>query len=307
MAPEIDLAFAKKQSDVFGDAGREWIARLPSLLDAWAERWDLRIDAPYALSYNYVAPATRSDGTRVVLKAGVPRDDIAHEFAALRHWDGDGAVHVYESDIDAGVALLELIEPGEPILSLDDDAATQIAAGLVRRLAAHPVPTEHAFPTVADWGRAFPELRARHDGTSGSLPADIFARGEALYADLAASQAAPILLHGDLHHWNILSAEREPWLVIDPHGVIGEPAFEVGAWMRNPVRHARIHRSEAEVRAMLDRRLHIFAETLDLDRQRLRDWSIAIACLSAAWSDESDHTDHALESLSVAEHLTHMN
>lgn len=306
VTPNIDAAFAQRQIDVFGEAGREWIARLPALIDAWSERWDLRVEAPYALSYNYVAPATRADGTRVVLKAGVPRDDIAHEFAALRHWDGDGAVRVYESDLDAGVALLEHVEPGDPIISLDDGAATQIAAHLMRRLAAHPSPASHAFPTIEYWGRAFEELRARHDGTSGPLPADIFARGEALYAELAATQAAPVLLHGDLHHWNILSATRESWLVIDPHGVVGEPAFEAGAWMRNPVRHPRIHASATEVRALLDRRLRTFAETLGIDRRRLRDWSIAIACLSAAWSDESNHTDHAMEAISIAEHLTHI-
>lgn len=303
MRRSIDPAFARRQSEVFGDAGRDWIARLPSLLDAWCERWSITLDAPYALSYNYVAPATRGDGTRVVLKAGVPHDDIAHEFAALRHWDGDGAVRVLESDTDAGVALLEHVEPGEPILSLDDDAATQIAAGLMRRVAAHPLPTGHAFPTVADWGRAFALLRARHDGR-GLDPVALYDRGEVLYRELALAPGPRALLHGDLHHYNILRATREPWLIIDPHGVIGPPAFEVGTWMRNPMGLLQLDRSAAEVRATLNTRLGIFAEALGIDRALLRDWSIAVCCLSAAWSDESSHDAHVRDTMQVAQYLS---
>jgi streptomycin 6-kinase len=91
----------------------------------------------------------------------------------------------------------------------------------------------------------------------------------------------PVLLHGDLHHFNILSAE-DSWLAIDPKGIVGEPAYEVGAWMRNPIPNI----PEPELRRFVWRRLDILADILELDWERLRQWSLAQAVLSAWWSYE---------------------
>jgi streptomycin 6-kinase len=308
----IDLkpAFRDRMIRVFGDHGREWLERLPSIIDEYAQRWELRIDPPLYLSYNYVAPATRSDGSPAIFKCGVVAENssIRAEIAALQHWDGDGAVLVLEADGDAGVFLLERLIPGREIVELDDVVSTRIAAGLMRRLW-KPTPAEHTFPTLHDWGKAFALLRERHGGTTGSLPGALMERGERLYGELLASQAQPILLHGDLHHFNILSAQREPWLIIDPHGVIGEPAFEVGPWLRNtvgdpngPHRHLYLL-NQPNARAVLDRRLNDFSQLLEIERGRLRDWGIAFCTLSACWSNESNHRDGWEQALAVAEIL----
>lgn len=297
--------------DVFGDAGRDWLNRLPSILNEYSQRWSLQIDPPLQLSYNYVAPATRADGTPAIFKCGVVADNstIRAEIAALKHWDGDGAARVLEDDAPNGVFLLERLIPGKEIVEIDDEVSTRIAAGLMRRLW-KPIPTEHSFPTLADWSKAFWELRKRYDGMTGPLQAGLIDRGEALYKELLASQADPILLHGDLHHFNILSAEREPWLIIDPHGVIGEPAFEVGPWLRNTIGdpngpHAHLYvLNQPNARAVLDRRLRDFAELLTIDRHRLRDWGIAFCALSACWSNESNHRAGWEQALAVAEILT---
>jgi streptomycin 6-kinase len=306
-------AFRQRMIDVFGDAGRDWLDRLPSIIDEYAQRWHLRIDPPLALSYNLVAPATRADGTPAIFKCGVVADNstIRAEIAALKHWDGDGAVLVLEDDAPNGVFLLERLIPGKEIVEIDDEVSTHIAAGLMRRLW-KPPPSNHTFPTLADWSRAFRELRRRHDGTTGPLPAALIDRGEALYMELVATQGAPILLHGDLHHFNILSARREPWLIIDPHGVVGEPAFEVGPWLRNTVGdpngpHAHLYLlNQPNAREVLDRRLNDFSELLQIDRNRLRDWGIAFATLSACWSEESHHRPGWEQALAVAEHLLHL-
>ena len=305
---ELDPAFRQRMIDVFSDDGRSWLARLPDILDEYTRRWEITLEPPFPLSYNYVAPATRADGTRAVFKCGVERGPVGCEIAALQHWDGDGAVRVLEADMPAGVFLLERLSPGREIIAIDDADATRIAARLMRRLW-RPAPAEHSFPALTDWGDAFRLLRERHGGGTADLPAKAVDRGEALYFDLVASQAERIVLHGDLHHWNILSAEREPWLIIDPHGVLGEPAFEVGAWLRNPVGEPeepyeeRFLLNQPDPRSVLDRRLHIFAEELAIDRQRLRDWGIAFATLSACWSDESSHRAGWEQALAVAELL----
>ncbi len=308
--PGIDAVFRQRIASVFGEDGARWLATLPDLLEACEQRWGLTLGEPFApLSYGYVIGATTPDGAEVVLKAGVPRLDLQFEIAALRLYDGRSSVRLLDADIAAGVSLMERARPGQPIIRLGDDAeATRIAASVMRRLWSEPAAGE-VFPTLTHCGGAFGELRARHGGGSGPLPRALFEYAESLYAALDASSERHVVLHGDLHHWNIVSAEREPWLAIDPHGVVGDPAFEVGSWMRNPVGNqghpdeARLLMNQPDVRKILTRRLEIFADELALDRERLRDWSLAFAMLSACWSDESGHADGRKQGVAIAEIL----
>ena len=124
-------------------------------------------------------------------------------------------------------------------------------------------------------------------------------RAEALFAELLASSGAPMLLHGDLHHENILAAERAPWLAIDPKGLIGEAEYEVGALMRNPLPRLL---ALPDVTATLARRFDILAETLGFDRQRMIAWSYAQAVLSAWWHIE-DHGHGWEPTIALAERL----
>lgn len=306
----IDDAFRERMISVFHADGEGWLAALPELLQEYARRWRLTLGEPFVpLSFNYVVAATRSDGAEVVLKAGVPRGELQAEVDALRHYDGRGSVRLIDADVAAGVSLIERAMPGSAIFELDDDAeATRIAARLMRRLWRPPA-AGHTLPTVREWGSAFDELRARHGGGSGPMPSELFDYAESLYLSLDAGREREVVLHGDLHHWNIVSAEREPWLAIDPHGVVGDPAFEVGAWMHNPVGdaghpdEARFLVNQPDLRQILSRRLDVFAEELGIARERLRDWSVAFAVLSACWSDESDHAEGREQAVMVAEHL----
>jgi streptomycin 6-kinase len=310
---DLTPAFRQRMLNVFGDAGRDFIDRLPSIIEKYAERWDLRIGPPLAQSYNYVATATRADGTPAVFKCGVVADNstLRAEITALQHWNGVGTALVLEADHDAGVFLLERLSPGQPIVELDDLESTRIAADLMRRLW-RPPPVDRSFPTLADWSRAFGELRERHGGGTGPLPSAIIARGEALYMELVATQTEPILLHGDLHHFNILSAQREPWLMVDPHGVVGEPAFEVGPWLRNTIGspngpHAHLYLlTKPNAREVLDRRVRDLSELLGIERERLRDWGIAFCALSACWRDASNDREGWEQALAVSDHLSNL-
>lgn len=292
--------FVRRTVELYGPRGESWLQELPSLLARCAARWSLEIGAPFApLSYNYVAPGRRVDGTPVVLKLGVRNPELTSEIAALRHYGGRGIVRLLDGDATVGALLLERLEPGTPLSTLDDDdAATGIAADVMRDLWKAP-PNPHEFPTVARWGRGLERLRATFDGGCGPFPVALVDRAERLYRDLLASAAAPVLLHGDLHHDNILSARRAPWLALDPKGVVGEPAFEVGALLRNP--RAMIAR-EPDLPRLLARRLDLLAERLEIDRERLLGWGQAGAVLSAWWSYE-DHGRVDPISLAVARAL----
>lgn len=278
--------FIRTITDVDGEQGAAWLASLPETLAICAERWGITLEPHFEpLSYNFVAPGVLADGHGVVLKAGVPGKERRAETAALRFFGGKGMVALLEADDDLGVMLLERLTPGSPLVELpDDDEATAIAAQVMRSLW-QPLPAEHPFPSVADWGKGFERLRATFAGTTGPFARPLVEQAESLFAELLASSSPPVLLHGDLHHWNILAAERAPWLAIDPKGIAGEPAYEVGALMRNPTPQVF---SWPHPEQLLERRAAILAEQLDLDRERLLAWSMAQAVLSAWWSYE-DH------------------
>ncbi len=294
----VQPELARRVTDVYGEAGRGWLAALGDLLAGAAGRWGLRLEEPFpGLSYNYVCPAWREDGCAVVLKAGVPCRELTTEASALQWWDGEGSVQLLKTDTERGLLLLERLMPGRMLLDVaDDDEATRMAAGVMRRLQ-RPAPKEHDFPHVRDWLRGFGRLRATFDGGTGPYPLDLVEMAERTSVELLDSQTVgDVLLHGDLHHWNVLSAEREPWLAIDPKGVVGEPAYETAAWLRNPV---ELLLSRDRPGQVLERRIAILSDELGIARERIRKWGAIHAVLSAWWTYE-DHGHPGEEALEVA-------
>jgi len=274
----IPDSFARHMVELEAEAGAAWVRELPALLERIAQRWSLTLLPPFDLSYNYVAPAVRADGSKVVLKVGMLNSELLSEIAALRLYDGQGMVRLLAAEPEKGVMLLERIEPGTPLVNLDDELATSIAAQLMRQLW-RPLPPDHPFSTVADWAAGLQRLRAEFGGGTGPFPRHLVEMAESLFAQLLASMAEPVLLHGDLHHWNILSAERQPWLALDPKGIVGEPAYEVGALLRNP---------DLMPRQVQKRRVDQLAAELGFDRERILGWGFAQAVLSAWWSYEDE-------------------
>jgi streptomycin 6-kinase len=291
--------FRKTILETFGESGAAWLSGLPALIRACEEQWDLRVGDPMPLSYNYVAEAVSMDGVPLVLKLGVPNTELTSEIQALQYFDSRGAVRLLDADPDNGILLMERLIPGRPLEELpDDNQATEIAAGVMRRLW-RSVPSEQNLLTQEQWTAGLARLRAEFDGGSGPFPEAMVARAEGLFAELIASTTSRVLLYGDLHYWNILSSERQDWLAIDPKGVVGDPAFEPSAWLLNSKPPELIG---LELRRQLLRRVDQFADLLTLDRARLLGWGYARAVLSAWWSCE-DHGYGWEHALAVAEGL----
>ncbi|MFL6336534.1 MAG: aminoglycoside phosphotransferase family protein [Pyrinomonadaceae bacterium] len=184
-------------------------------------------------------------------------------------------------DVDAewGALLLERLEPGTQLVALceeEDEAATGAAAGVMKQLW-RPAPAAHNFPTAADWGGGLRRLREHFGGGTGPFPRRLLEEAESLFAELLASSEAPVLTHGDLHHGNVLAAARTPWLAIDPKGLVAEPAYEVGALLRNPL--PQLLRWPDPVR-VTERRIAQLSDELGFDRARVRGWGLAQAVLS---------------------------
>jgi streptomycin 6-kinase len=207
---------------------------------------------------------------------------LATMVALVKWCGGRGAARLLEVDLRRGAMLLERLEPGAPLTSVrDDEEATSIVAGVLKQLW-RPVPPDHPFPTVSEWAQGMERLKSNLGGGTGPLPSPLVERAEALFAELLPSQAESVVLHGDLHHFNVLAAQREPWLAVDPKGVVGEAAYDTGAFLHNPEQLLNTPHSGQ----VLERRIDLLTEELDLDRSRVRGWAISQAVLAAYWGWE---------------------
>ena len=200
------------------------------------------------------------------------------EAAALRAYAGRGAVQLIDADLESGALLLERLRPGTNLVDVADDAAISIALDVMRQLHAAPVSSE--LPSLAEWTSGIEAAQA-----AGFAPA-LIDRAVHLRAELLASAPMAVLLHGDLHHENILAAERAPYLAIDPKGVAGDAAYEPSVFLYNPMDRALDARTIA-------RRVDRFAEVFE--RARLLGWAFVQAVLSSWWMVE----DHGREDARV--------
>ena len=298
--PELSEEFKERISNTFGEAGAVWLKELPGLLQDCFREWSLMPESsPDCLTFNYVLFVRRENGEKLVLKAGVPNHELNSEIAALKVYAGEGAVKLLDSDSQRGFLLLERLQPGTMLLEEEDDKkATTLAIEVMQRLW-KKAPEQHAFLSVRDWGRGFERLRRTFKCGSGPFPEVLVSKAERLFAELCDSMEPDVVLHGDLHHWNIMK-HGEEWLAIDPKGIVGEPAYEIGAWMRNP--YTEIPKIP-DLKKFQKRRLEQFAAELGFDRRRLRDWSFAQEMLSAWWSYE-DKCGGLQESITLAEILS---
>lgn len=283
---DLPSQFVKNIVNSFGEEGRNWLPRLPLLVEAAIHLWNLtEVQQVDNLSYNYVAFARRGDDD-VVLKIGVPNREFISEMTALRIFDGDGAVRLLESDADHYMFLMERLHPGAMLADqIDDDGrCTHIACDVMTHLWRPAL--QGPLLQLSEWFGGLKGLRARYRGGTGPFPQKLVDRVEMLIPELFATSSPPALLHGDLHHFNILSSERG-WLVIDPKGVIGPPEYEVGPLLINPWGDLRERPDAVE---LTERRIAILSERLGFTRERLRDWGLCHALLSAWWDLAEDNT-----------------
>jgi streptomycin 6-kinase len=286
----------KQFTEVIHDkGGLAWLARLPDILAICEQRWHLKIGVPFAnLSYHYAAPAVRNDGAHVVVKVFSPTGEFALQTEALRLFAGRGSVRLLDDDSDNEVQLLEQLEPGTLLSTLkNDEQAISIAASVMRQLW-HPAPSNSAFPSVFTWGAGLTRLRPYYDGGTGPFPVRLVEEAETLFAELSTSMAEPVLLHGDFHQDNVLSNGHESWLAIDPKGLIGEPAYEVGPILHNPLPQLLM---EPQPGRILARRVDQLSEELGFERARVRGWGVYQALLSSWWNmeDMGQFWDEALQ------------
>jgi streptomycin 6-kinase len=277
--------FIYRITNTLGTAGKQWIAVLPNLIKKTESRFKIKIGAHLPrLSYHYVALAKHANGEAIIVKFGSPTRDWQEEIHTLEFMQGAGVVKIIASEPENRVALLEKLCPGEMLSNLDDDrAATQIAATLMQKIW-RPITPMHSFPTTSQW---FARLEQPID-LPQNFPYGFIDKAKHIAADLHQEKRPLVLLHGDLHHFNILSAKREPWLAIDPKGVVGEREYEIGAFLRNPIPDIV---TTMNTKKILANRVDYFAELLNFDKSRISAWGFAQAVLAAVWALDEKTND----------------
>ncbi|MBX6748154.1 MAG: phosphotransferase [Micromonosporaceae bacterium] len=295
----IPPVLARNVVAAWGADGRRFLDDLPALLDSVTQDWGLTVVAPLPMTYHWVGRVRQAGGGEAVLKLGPPQAvEVGSEAAALRHFAGAGAVRLLAADLARGALLLELATPGEsarPLVPAKDLIATAAIITVMRRLH-RPLPG--SLPSVPELGvrnrRTFAAYLARHPGDS-PLPRRLVTRALGLSDELCASAASRVVLHGDLHHDNVLRAARAPWLAIDPHGVVGDPGAEVGPMLYNPDPDNR----DPALLALVPARLEQLADGLGMDPDRVAAWGFVGAVLSEVWTAE-DPTAPTTRALDVA-------
>ncbi|MFC8348996.1 aminoglycoside phosphotransferase family protein [Streptomyces sp. NPDC057280] len=251
--------------------GDDWLEKLPEAAQQAVALRELtveRVQVPGGRS-SLVVLVRRADGTPAVLKLAPPRFRPEAERAALAHWDGLGAVQLLEPFAGEGVLLLERLHPDVSVRSLPEAKALLEAAGTLRRLWVEP-PAGHAFETVAErTGRQAQAMRATASERAEVGP--LVAAAMAAREELLAAPPEERLLHGTFRQSKVLAGERTPWLAVGPDPVVGECAFDLARLVRDRVEDLIASPSGASITR---RRVKRLAESLDVDQERLRGWTL---------------------------------
>ncbi len=261
--PQALAAICQGRSD-----GQEWLSRLPETVRRLEDEWALILGAPFdgaEVSCSWVATAALPNGEQAVLKVGLPHFEGEQEIEGLRFWNGDPTVQLLEADLATNAMLLERCKPGTALRSLPEPEQDAVIAKLLRRLwrvPSAPHGFRHLSAMAVNW-------REHTLADRESWPdAGLVSEGLRLFAELAAPAAGDVLLATDLHAGNVLRAKREPWLVIDPKPFIGDPAYDATQHLFNCEERLR-----NDPRGTIER----FADLLEVDRERVRLWTLARA------------------------------
>jgi len=261
-----------------GPTWRPWLDGLPRALADLLEDWDLTPDGPATHGVcAVVLPVRTPDGRPAALKVTWPHDEAEHEPLALQHWHGDGAVQLLRADPRRWALLLERAHRRD-LSAVDDVEACGVVGGLLARLH-RPAPPQlrPLSAAVAGWAERLAALPR-----SAPLPHRLVAQAVALGRAFAADPATDgTLVHTDAHYANVLAADREPWLVIDPKPLSGDPHYEPAPLLWN--RWDEVVADPAGVRVAVRRRLDAVVDALGLDPDRARDWVAVREACNALW------------------------
>ncbi|MFI2227795.1 aminoglycoside phosphotransferase family protein [Streptomyces fradiae] len=299
-ASEVPHHLAASYASGFGEDGRVWIAGLPALAASMLERWDLERDGPArAGESSLVLPVLRPDGAPAVLRLQMPRQETTAALIGLRTWNGKGMVRLLDHDPTSSSMLLERLDGARTLASVsDDDVAMSTLAELLARLVAVPAPR-----SLRGLGDVASEMLDQVPRAVMALadPADRRrVRSWASAVAELAGEPGERMLHWDLHYGNVLAAQREPWIAVDPEPLAGDPGFDL--WPALDSRWDDVV-AKGDTPRIVRRRFDLLTEVLGLDRARATGWTLGRLLQNALWDVDDGGTRLAPSAVAVADSL----
>ncbi|GAA1118777.1 streptomycin 6-kinase [Kribbella jejuensis] len=270
-----------------GQDWADWLDRLPRLTRDLLDEWSLQVDGTTTYGNCALVVPVVAEGKRAVLKVQFPHWEAETEHLALRDWAGNGAVQLLRADPRRFALLLERLEPRD-LTTIDALDACEIVGSTYKRL---HVPAGPQYRTLSGeltrWIAGFRKLPA-----SAPVPHRYVEQAISLAEDFVADPATDgRLIHTDLHYENMLAAEREPWLVIDPKPLSGDPAYEVAPLIWN--RWDEVTGAH-DLRFAVQQRFWTTVDAAGFDEDRARAWVIVRQMLNVLWTLESTSADESL-------------
>jgi streptomycin 6-kinase len=260
---------------MYNDEGKQWLDSLPDITAKIASQHNLSALTPVNnMTFNYVASGYQNDKP-IILKIGMNGKALTKEASCLKAFSKHAVAEVIADDTN--MIIMQRAVPGSTLKEYfpdNDIDATKILCTSIKELHKASIPESHNFYHLSE---LFKTLDQKLD-----IPDEILTKAKHLRDDLLKSTTKEVLLHGDLHHDNILQ-NGDNWLAVDPKGYIGDPAFEPAAYLCNPIPELL---QENRPREIIENRINICSTELGIDSRRIADWVYAKSVLCWAWSLE---------------------
>lgn len=279
----VSQRFIQRVIRVHGDKGTAWVKSLPETVRFCEKRWQFKVLQPFGLSYNFVVPVILEDGSHAVLKLCIPGKDCLNEINALRYYEDKdtGMCRLIDSVKEAGILLLERLVPGYHLGSVkNDEEAVRIAASIILKMKQKKGYHQFSFPSVEGFDAELIKIRDHQWNGSSPFSEKLLSRVRAILHDLLSSQKNTYLLHGDLHHENILAADGG-WKLVDPKGITGETEYEIIPFVINNL-------PDQNMKEAIDDRIRKFGAEMDINIERAYAWGLCHSLLATWWNIEDN-------------------
>jgi streptomycin 6-kinase len=266
-----------------GPRGEAWFEDLPLVIEELENKWNISVGEPFpGIEYNYVAKAIGSDGSQSVLKIAPPFEtvEIFGEAKFLETLSGEGAIQLIDVDRDRQAILLERALPG---VALHEDFSSspvdciQPAISVLKRILQKPPADITDTPTLEGWFANFERFRET------DFPKKLGEKALDTYKKLSQSSGEASYIHGDYHPGNVVTATREPYLAIDPKGIVGHVGYDIAVFLINL---ERWQKQNPELETLLANAVDAFADAFALTGTEVREWVFAHMVIGAWWNFE---------------------
>ena len=256
--------FAKATITREGDVGKAWIAALPRTVERLCQQWQLVMTGPVMHGYTGIAIPVQRGEEACILKVYWRSSDTDSAPVALKIWNGRGAVHVLAYEPEIGAVLMEKLDPAHSLEAIEIGDAVRIAGRLLRRLA---VPAPMHMRTAAELAANMVQNMGQRWENYGRPFSRQLLETVCGWAEQLGPVSETLMTDYDLHYIDILAGQREPWLMIDPKPLVGDPEFSLAQllWTRL---------EDMEATQGLEYHFHAFVEAAELNAALARKWTV---------------------------------